>query len=146
MSERLPSDHPSVSTYRAKLARSGGTRRPCLRLPDDVEGVSPGDVVHLVLGGETYHARVDEDADGLVVRGAYDNARLVRNPGEGQNRLVQWVDDEGRSVPSSVEVDEVVPGFFYGARVPGKRAVYDVPEQPKQSLADIAKNLDGDDT
>ncbi|SEO94737.1 hypothetical protein SAMN04487948_108142 [Halogranum amylolyticum] len=141
MAERVPSDHPSVSTVRAKIVRSGGTTRPCLRLPSELS-LSGGDVVRLSLGGETYHAPVVEDAEGLLVRGAYDNKRLARNPGESENRLVEWCGTTGRDPGSSVEVDEVEPEFFYGVRVPGKRVVYDVPQKPNDSLASIAEKLE----
>lgn len=141
--ERVPSDHPSVTTVGASVARSGGTTRPCLRLPAEF-GLEAGDIVRLVLDGTQYHATVGEDSQGLLIRGAYDNRRLARNPGEGENRLVEWSDASGRGVGSSVEVDEVDPGFFYGVRVPGKRTVYSVPKQPKDSLASIAERLDDD--
>lgn len=141
MSERVSSDHPSVSTVRAEISRNGGTTRPCLRLPSDLS-LSGGDVVHLSLDGQRYHAAVVEDVEGFVVRGAYDNKRLARNPGEGENRLVEWTERTGRTPGSSVEVDEVEPGFFYGVRVPGKHTVYDVPKKPKDSLASIAEQLE----
>lgn len=141
MAERVPSDHPSVSTVRAKIARSGGTTRPCLRLPADLS-LSGGDIIRLSLDGVTFHAPVVEDAEGFLVRGAYDNKRLARTPGEGENRLVEWAESSGRGPGSAVEVDEVDPGFFYGVRVPGKRTVYDVPAKPNDSLASIAESLE----
>jgi len=136
--ERVPSDHPSVTTHRAHLARSGGTRRPCLRLPDvDVE---PGTIVRLVLDGTTRHARVDEDARGLVVRGAYDNRQRARER-EGPNRLVEWARRHDRRPDDAVEVDVVDAGYCYGLRVPGTRAVYDAVERPDDSLSSIAESL-----
>ncbi len=143
MPERLPSDHPSVITERGELARSGGMRRPCLRLPDGFD-VESGDYVRLVLDGTDYHARVSEDASGFLIRGAYDNRRLAREPDGAKNRLVEWVEESSRGVESSVEVDEVVPGFLYGVRVPGKRTVYSVTEKPNDSLSSIAEGLDGE--
>jgi len=107
--ERVPSDHSSVTTLRAHLARSGGTRRPCLRLPD-AAAVEAGDVVRLLLDGVTTHARVDVDATGTLVRGAYDNERLVRSPREGDNRLVEWCDAHDREPDDAVELDELDPG------------------------------------
>ncbi|WP_101294018.1 DUF7112 family protein [Halegenticoccus soli] len=143
MPERVPSDHPSVATVRGTLARSGGTRRPCLRVPADAGlSLDPGEIVRLALSGEQHHARVSEDANGLVIRGAYDNRRLAREPGGATNRLVEWAEETGRSLGSSVEVDEIVPGFLYGVRVPGKRTVYTVTEKPNESLASIARSLD----
>ncbi|WP_224267805.1 DUF7112 family protein [Haloprofundus salinisoli] len=141
MPDRVSHDNPSVTTYRARLERSGGTRRPCLRLPDEVEAEG-GDVVRLVLDGDERHAKVDSDAQGPLIRGAYDNRRLARTPGAGENRLVEWAESNDRKPGTSVELDEVEPGYLYGLRVPGKRAVYSVTHQPKSSLADIARQLD----
>ncbi|MFC6989667.1 hypothetical protein ACFQJD_14895 [Haloplanus sp. GCM10025708] len=144
MSGRVASDNDAVTTYRARLARSGGTRRPCLRVPDDASdhGLDAGDLIRLALDGDVCHARVDEDANGLVIRGAYDNRRLAKSPGEGENRLAEWVDTVGRDPGESVAFDEVEPGYFYGVRVPGHRAIYDVPARPNDSLAAIAERLE----
>ncbi|WP_224448416.1 DUF7112 family protein [Haloprofundus salilacus] len=143
MPDRVSHDNPSVTTYRARLERSGGTRRPCLRLPAELgDGVGAGDVVRLVLDGDERHAKIDGDADCLLIRGAYDNRRLARTPGEGENRLVEWAESNDRNPGTSVELDEVEAGYLYGLRVPGKRAVYEVTRQPKSSLADIARQLD----
>jgi hypothetical protein len=141
MPDRVAHDNQSVTTYRAHLERSGGTRRPCLRLPDEL-GVDDGDIVRLVLDDDERHAKIDSDAQGLLIRGAYDNRRLARTPGEGENRLVEWAESNGRTPGSSAELDEVEAGHLYGLRVPGKRAVYSVTRQPKSSLADIARQLD----
>ncbi|AUV80317.1 hypothetical protein C2R22_00465 [Salinigranum rubrum] len=143
MTERVPSDHPSVTTHRASLERSGGTRRPCLRLPDATE-LESGDLVRLVLDGDEFHAAVTGDSSGLVVRSAHDNRRMARER-EGANRLVEWADDVGRGPGDAVEVDEVVPGTLYGVRVPGVRAVYSATETPRDSLSSIAESLDGRD-
>ena len=140
MPDSVPSDHDSVATRRAKMARSGGTRRPCLRLSDDVD-VEAGDLIRLVLDGATRHARVESDATGRLVRGAFDNRRLARSGGEGANRLVEWADRHNRGPGSAVELDEVEAGFLYGLRVPGERAVYEVTEKPDDSLASIAERL-----
>jgi len=139
--DRVASDGEAVTTYRARLARSGGTRRPCLRLPDDV-AVDAGDLIRLVLDGDEYHARIERDADGYLIRGAYDNRRLARTDGEGTNRLVEWVRAVDRETGQSVDFDEVTPGYLYGVRVPGKRAVYSVTRQPDSSLSSIADGLD----
>lgn len=143
MADSVPSDHSSVTTVRASIARSGGTRRPCLRLPDGLD-VDGGDVVRLVLAGRERHARVVTDDRGPLLRGAFDNRRLARNPGEGDNRLVEWCGDVDRAPGDAVELDEVVPGDLYGLRVPGERVVYDVSEGPSDSLAAIAEQIDGD--
>ena len=140
MSERIPSDHASVTGLRATIARSGGTRRPCLRLPGDAS-VDEGDVVRLLLDGVTTHARVVSDSSGPIVRGAYDNERLAREPREGENRLVEWCENHDRNPGDAVELDELDPGFCYGLREPGERVVYDVPRRPDQSLRDIASSF-----
>jgi hypothetical protein len=140
VSERVPSDHAAVTNFRATLARSGGTRRPCLRLPDDA-AVEAGDVVRLLLDGTSTHARVESDARGALVRGAYDNERLTRDPPDGENRLVEWCRTHDRAPDDAVELDELDPGFCYGLREPGDRLVYDVPRRPNESLQDIASSL-----
>jgi hypothetical protein len=139
--ERVPSDHPSVTTYRTHLERSGGTRRPCLRLPDDT--AAAGETIRVVLDGDEYHAAVTTNTTGLVVRGAYDNRRMARQH-EGTNRLVEWTQSVGKGPGDAVEVDEVVPDALYGVRVPGSRVVYDAIETPRDSLSAIAKSLDGE--
>jgi hypothetical protein len=143
--ERVPSDHPSVTTYRTHLRRSGGTRRPCLRLPADV-AAEAGDIVRLVLDGDECHAPVTSDTKGLVVRSAHDNRRMARER-DGENRLVEWATAVGRDPNDAVELDEVEPGTLYGLRVPGVRAVYSATETPRDSLSAIAERLErGDDT
>lgn len=142
MTDRIPSDHATVTTLRAQVARSGGTRRPCLRLPDEA-ALSGGDYVRLVLDGDECHARIQEDATGLLVRGAYDLKAEARDPAGAENRLVEWLQSVGREPDSVVEFDEVVDGDLYGVRVPGRRAVYRVQASPSGSLQDIADNLDG---
>jgi hypothetical protein len=139
--DRVASDGDGVTTHRARVARSGGTRRPCLRLPAAVD-LGEGDVIRLVLDGDQYHARVVADADGPLLRGAYDNRRLARTAGEGENRLVAWLRDIDRDPGASVEFDEVTPGYLYGVRVPGKRTVYDVTRKPDSSLSAIAEDLE----
>lgn len=141
MSDRVASDGEAVTTYRARLARSGGTRRPCLRLPDEA-AVDAGDVIRLTLDGDEYHARVESDAEGHLLRGAFDNRRLARTDGEGENRLVEWVRAVDRETGQSVDLDEVTPGYLYGLRVPGQRTVYSVTRQPDSSLSSIAEGLD----
>ena len=145
MPDSVPSDHDSVATHRAKMERSGGTRRPCLRLPDGVN-VEAGDLIRLVLDGSTRHARVEADTTGRLVRGAFDNRRLARSGREGENRLVEWAERHDRGPGTAVELDEVEAGFLYGLRTPGKRTVYEVTESPDDSLASIAESLSAPDT
>lgn len=152
---RVPSDGEDVSSIRVSLARSGGTRRPCVRLPDDdaldgrVEsgtceelGLGTGDIVRVAIDREEYHARVASDSKGRLLRGAFDNRRLAREAGEGTNRLVEWLDGNDREPGDSVVLDVVVPGELYGLRIPGERTVYDANRGPRSSLADIARDAD----
>ncbi|MEF8780704.1 MAG: hypothetical protein V5A46_08505 [Haloferacaceae archaeon] len=143
MTDRLPSDADAVRTTRARVARYGGTRRPCVRLAEDA-GLVDAEFLRLVLDGTTYHAGVHRDATGPLLRGAYRNRRLARNPDEGENQLVAWLERVDRSPGDALEFDEVVPGDLYGLRLPGRRAVYAVTQEPSGSLTDIARNLDGD--
>lgn len=153
---RVPSDDGSVPSVRVSLARSGGTRRPCVRIPDDdvlddrIESgtcetlsVAEGDLVRLVIDREESHARVVADARGRLFRGAFDDRRLARTAGEGRNRLTDWLDDRDRGPGDVVVLDVVVPGEQYGLRVPGERTVYDAHRGPRSSLADIARDVDG---
>ena len=140
----LPSDHESVTTYRARVARAGGTRRPCLRLPDEV-AVTDGDIVRLTIDGTDSHARVGADREGRLLRGAYDNRRLARTGGDdgrADNRLVAWLDAADRDPGTSVAVDELDPGHHYGLREPGVRVVYETVDPPDPSLAAIAKRVE----
>jgi hypothetical protein len=152
---RVPSDGEDVASIRVSLARSGGTRRPCVRLPDDdaldgrVEsgtcdalGVSRGDLIRVAFDETEYHARIAADSRGRLLRGAYDNRRLAREAGEGTNRLVGWLDANDREPGESVVLDVVVSGELYGLRVPGERTVYDAARGPRSSLADIARDVD----
>ena len=153
---RVPSDDESVASVRATLARSGGTRRLCVRLPDDDEidsrldsgtcsslGVSSGDLVRATIDRVTYHVRVEADSRGRLLRGAFENRRLARTPGEGENRLVEWIDANGGEEGDVVVLDVLSSGESYGLRFPGDRAVYDVQRGPRASLADIASDVDG---
>jgi len=142
MADRVPSDHESVRTLRAAVARSGGTRRPCLRLPDGLD-VADGDVIRLVIDRTECYARVRADSTGRLLRGAYENRRLARTPGEGANRLVEWLHDHDAEPDDALEFDVVRPGELFGVRRPGERTVYEAASGPPSSLADIARDLDG---
>jgi hypothetical protein len=142
VTDRVPSDHSSVSTFRTRLARSGGTHRPCLRVPDETP-LSGDTVVRLVLDGRAAHAPVDEDARGRLVRGAYDNRRMARERA-GTNRLVEWTRENDCDPGDAVELDEVTPGHLYGLRVPGTRTVYEPTGPPDDSLSAIADRLADD--
>ncbi|WP_435061985.1 DUF7112 family protein [Halobaculum sp. EA56] len=144
MTDRLASDADDVTSLRAHLARSGGTRLPCLRIPEEAD-LSAGDEIRLVLDGDQRHARVTGDSRGLLVRGAYDDRRRMREAAEGaadaENRLVEWARGHGRGPGDAVELDEVDPGYLYGLRVPGERAAYAVTRRPDEGLRDIAESL-----
>ncbi|WP_123622534.1 hypothetical protein [Halorubrum sp. CSM-61] len=153
---RVPSDDEGVAAIRVSLARSGGTRRPCVRIPNDDEldgrvesgsreslSLAAGDIVRVAVDREEYYAPVRSDGEGRLVRGAFDNRRLAREPGEGANRLAEWLDANGREPGDVVVLDVVVPGEQYGLRIPGERTVYDATRGPPSSLSDIARDLDG---
>jgi len=153
---RVPSDDEGVPSIRVSLARSGGTRRPCVRIPDDDEldervesgsceslSLAAGDVVRVAIDREEYYAPIRSDGEGRLVRGAFDNRRLAREPGEGTNRLAEWLDRNDREPGDAVVLDAVVPGDQYGLRIPGDRTVYEATRGPRPSLSDIACDLDG---
>ncbi|MXR40174.1 hypothetical protein GRX01_02220 [Halobaculum sp. WSA2] len=145
MSDRLASDADDVTAFRARLARSGGTRLPCLRIPEEA-AVSAGDEIRLVLDGDQRHAEVTSDSKGLLVRGAYDDRKRMREAtrgtgGDVENRLVEWAREHDRDPGDPVDLDEVDPGYLYGLRVPGERAVYTVTKRPDKGLQDIADSL-----
>lgn len=141
MPDRLPSDHASVRTDRAEVARSGGTRRPCLRLPDSLD-LNAGALIRLVLDGEEYHARVQNSQSGLLLRGAYDLRSEAKDPGRAENRLVEWLDEHDREPEDALDLDVLDAGERYGVRLPGERVVYTDTSSPGGSLQDIASDLD----
>lgn len=142
MGERVSSDDPSIQTFRARIERAGGTSRPRLALPPEAADAVPTEVVRFVLNGKRYHADVRSGAEGPIVAGVYETARLARTPGEGVNRLPEWLDDAGLATGRSVLIDVVVPDFLYGLRPPGTDTVYEVVDPPSSSLASIASDLD----
>jgi len=142
MSDRVPSDHDAVDTHRVPIEALGRTGRPSVVLPDELD-LRDGDIVTLTLGGDDYEARVETSLEGdTVVRHAADNRRLARER-DGENRLVEWVEDAAVSVGGSAHLDVVTAGHQYGLRTPGKRVVYTATEAPDSSLSDIASDLDG---
>lgn len=145
MTDRLPSDHPSVETHRLTLDRRGRLDRPGLDLTEIDADLPADEVVRLTLDGETYYARLTETFEGtLEIRGAYDNPRLARDGAEGTNRLAEWRSEKDMDFGRSVLFDVVVPGYAYGLRAPGERTVYEVTTPPDESLQSIARSLDGD--
>jgi hypothetical protein len=145
MADRIPSDHASVHSSRAEVARSGGTRRPCLRLPAEFD-LEAGEFVRVVIDGDECHAKIERDSTGLLLRGAYDLKSEARDPGRAENRLVEWLRGAGREPGDPVEVDEIEAGERYGVRLPGERAYYRDTSGPGGSLQGIAEDLDGGGT
>ena len=145
MTDRVPSDHPSIETYRISLDRRGRLDRPRLDFSAVDLDLPTDEVVRLTLDGETYHARITETFEGgLEIRGAYDNPRLARDGTDGTDRLAEWRAANDLDFGRSVLFDVVVPDYAYGLRVPGERAVYEATTPPDRSLQSIARSLDGD--
>ena len=153
---RIPSDDEHLASVRVTLARSGGTRRLCVRLPGpevpenrlesgglDRLDVDPGDLIRVTFDGEERHARIEGDSRGRLIRGAFDHRGLARSPGEGVDRLGEWLTRNGREEGDPLVLDVLVPGESYGLRLPGERVIYDVHRGPRSSLSDIAEGLDG---
>jgi hypothetical protein len=142
VTDRLPSDHDAVTSYRTRCDRVGRTTRVRIPLPAGLD-VAEDDVIRLSLEGDAFHSQVDQSLDGdLDVRGSFDNARLART-GDGENHLQSWADDVGLTAGDTVVVDVVTPGFKFGLRRPGERVVYEATEAPSSSLSHIARDLDG---
>ena len=145
MADRLPSDHDSVETVRARVERHGGSRRlaiPREAVPDDES------LVRVVLDERIRFGRLNEGTeDDRWLVGVFDTTRGASDHGSGQDRLDPWLDENDRSIGSSVEVDVIEPGRRYGLRVPGARTVYTGVERPDAGLDAIARRLaDGADT
>jgi len=102
-----------------------------------------GDVVRVSLAGDEGHARIETALDGSpVLRRVVDNARLARED-EGENRLAEWVADADVPDGGSAHFDVITDGHQYGLRAPGERVVYAAKAAPDDSLADIARDLEG---
>ena len=138
----VPADHPSVDTVRAHLRRYG----PGLRLlvpADERERFAVGTVVRVLLDGSVRHARAQESADGApFFPGAYDTPDRARDP-SGTDRLQAWADERGLTADDPVLVDVLTAGERYGLREPGESVTYPDRRQRDDSLADIARDLDG---
>lgn len=141
MTERIRSDSPAVETIRATVARSGGTRRPEVRLPPDSAAAVPDGAVRLVIGGSEYHAPVASVSGTTALRGAYATPPRARKR-DGTDHLAAWIDDRGIDFGRSVLLDVVVPGEQFGLRAPGEEAVYEVRRGPASDLQDIARDLE----
>lgn len=140
MADRIPSDHPSIETVRARIERHGGSCRlaiPRAIIPDETS------VVRVVLDGRIRFARLGEGtADDRWLIGVYDTTRAATEPDNGSDRLEPWLEKIDRAIGASIEIDVIEPGYRYGIREPGTRAVYDAVERTTGSLDAIARNLD----
>jgi hypothetical protein len=140
VSDRIPSDHPTVDSHRVRLATVGRTGRPRVPLPD---GLDCDDVVSLSLEGDRGHAHVTTDLSRKpVIDGVYANARLARDDDEGENALTSWVAGHDLSTDDPLLIDVLTPGYAYGLRRPGERVVYRTVDPPDTGLAEIARELD----
>lgn len=137
--DRISSENPAVETLRARVARHSA-RRKRLDLPDD--SLPENEVFRVVIEGATYHAIVQSGfAEDPHISGVYETPDIARQ-GSGTNRLQEWLDAVERSAGSSVLLDVIEPDFAYGLREPGEEVVYEAVEKPKDSLANIARNLE----
>lgn len=142
MSDRVTHDHPTVTTLTATLGRRGATHRPEIHLPA-TEDVPTGEVCRVVLDGTEYRSRIVERSDGTpAIRGAYDTPRLARDPGTATDHLTAWVAERDLEFGRTVYVDVVEPGHLIGLRAPGESATYRTAGRPKDSLAEIARDLE----
>ena len=161
MADRISSDHSSLTTVRATLARSGGLDRPKVEVPADTDERSSssnrtqsddaddtdfpdGELVRIVADDTEYRARIEAPltGEGREIRGLYESPTLARNPEDGENHLSTWAEGTGVEFGQSVLVDVIEPGFKYGLREPGQRVFYEATESPDEGLADIARQLD----
>jgi hypothetical protein len=137
--DRISSENPAVETLRARVARHGA-RKKRLDLPD--ESLPEGEVLRFVIDGRTYYAVVQGGfGNDPHISGAYETPDMARD-GSVTNRLQEWLDRVERPIGGSVLVDIIEPEFAYGLREPGEETVYEAIEKPKDSLANIARNLE----
>jgi hypothetical protein len=142
MPDRVPSDHPSVHSVRARLARAGRTDRPRVEVPAEERDRFPEDVVRLVVDGTERFTRVEAafSGDGLELRGAFGTPDGARNPDEGTDHLPDWQADHGVEFGGAVLVDVVDADYRYGLRAPGERQLYDTGGGDSE-LQDLATDL-----
>lgn len=145
MTERVSSDNSSIHTVRATVTSAGATGRPRVEVPNEAADSLPvGEEIALVLDGDDRHAPVVRSiADSVEIRGAYDSRKLAA-AAEGENRLVEWLEEVGLPVGRSVLLDEIQVGERYALREPGETTVYRVPDRPRSSLREIANSLESD--
>jgi hypothetical protein len=143
MVDRVSSD--AVPTVRATLVKHGAMDRLRVELPEaEMDRFPAGDVVRVVLDGDTRHAEVKRHLtdDTYLLAGAFDTPEAARER-SGEDRLEPWCEAANRQPGGSVLVDVVEEGFLYGLRAPGQKEFYTAVEAPEESLADIAESVDG---
>ena len=142
--DRVPSDHPSVTTYRATVARHGGRRRR-LEVPGEAALPDAGEIVRVALDDDICFARVDtgHSGDAYWLTGVYNSSTAARDPTAvaASDLLGPWLRTHDRTPGRSVEIDVIEPGYFIGVRAPGDRLVYPAVTKPSSSLSDIANKL-----
>ena len=138
MAQRVPSDHPTVETVRARVERHGGRHRltvPSSVLPNEES------VIQVVVDERTRFASVRPIGDEeRWLTGLYDTHRSAEEGGD--DRLGRWLDENDRQAGSSVEFDIVAEGRTYGIRPPGETAIYRIADAPDAGLAAIARDLE----
>lgn len=137
--DRVPSDHETVETVRVRLVAHGP--KTAVAVPTSVS-VPTDDLVRVAIDGTTYHGQFEDFADGPRLTGLFDTPTVARAPGDGTNRLQEWLSDLDQSRGQSLQLDIIESGFKYGLREPGERAIYDAPTPPDDGLASIARDLD----
>jgi len=143
MTQRLPSDHPSVDSFDATVRRRGRTDRLAVVVPHrDGLQLPTDELLRLTLEESTYRMQPRETTAGVRLPGAYDSPALARNPEDGVNRLTEWIEDVGLGPSRTVTLDVIDAGVSYGLRAPGERTVYTAFEEPDSSLAAIASQLE----
>lgn len=140
MPDRLPSDHPTVETIRAHVERHGGGYR--LVVPHDTFSTDDA-TVRIVLEDSIRFARIrNGNEQEQWITGIFASSRGATDPGSGTNRLNQWLEEQNRTTGSSVELDIIESGYYYGLREPGTRTVYTGLKRPSASLSSIAQSIE----
>ncbi len=143
--ERVSSDHETIDTYDATVVAHGTRRRPALSIPAAAD-VPVGEVLRVVVTGESQtffvQAEAFADDEGPRVTGLYATPEAARSR-RGEDWLRPWLEAVDLAVGRTVHFDVIEPGYKYGLRAPGERALYDAPDGPDESLAAIARDLGG---
>lgn len=142
MTDRIVSDHDTVESHRVHLSQVGGTRRLQIPLPAELS-LAVADVISVSFDQESCHARVDRTLEGNRALRRAVRTRQQARTGDGTDLLAEWLDTAGLGGGDPLLLDVLTEGYAYGLRQPGARVVYQPPDRPDASLADIARNLDG---